>query len=433
MLDAQVKTGQDWSDPKHPEEPIKLTVKLLNTAKEYFVTSRGCYEEQQWYEIRVFFEWIFGKKAWRSDTVWGNYAILVCKNATGLDGDASLEAAVWYGKNCHRMKEVHNIISSRFSNADTEFGQGIYKHSKLPVIIVGVMGNVLEISIGVCLEEVVVDKILHFEVLDSPNRNETVVKLALIASALETCADELRDEYRDLERTSEPVEEETWHLPCPSATAFSPNSLIPELEFKAKLSRRNEKLTKLKGENAEMRSLFLATYCGRGVIVKFAVTYNDSAHTAVADQNHAPRLHTCEQVIGGLKMVVMERVHGKRMCDEDGNSLPRNVFEDLGKALRIIHDKDLVFGDLRDTNVMITKSDVKVEAKLIDFDWVDKDGKGRYPPLINTELTKKELSPEVGPWRFMHKSHDNYSLSKLISKYCNDPVYINTKCEELMR
>ncbi|KAL5522203.1 hypothetical protein ACEPAF_2060 [Sanghuangporus sanghuang] len=438
-LDAQVKTGQDWSNPERPEEPKEFNDDLLRTAVQYFGASCDCYESEklQWPQIREFFEWIFGEKIEEQKrsseskrgskgrcskgvnvtAVWGNHVVLENKNATGLAGDASLQAAVWYAKHCITLKE------------------GKFEHSKLPVILVGVMGNVLEISIAVFLEEVIVDKILHFEVLNGHNQDETVVKLALIASALKTCAGKLQREYANLEQTSERAEEETWHLPCPSASPRSPNSLVSAVKFKAKLSRSNEELIKLKGENAEMRSLFLATYCKQEVIVKFAMTYNESAHSALADQNLAPKLHLCEQVIGGLKMVVMDRVHGKRMCDERKNSLPRKVFDDLEKALTIIHDKDVVFGDLRDTNVMITKSDVEVEveAKLIDFDWADKHGKGRYPALINTDLSKEELSPCVGPCEFMYKEHDKYALSKLISKYCDETTYISTKCEELER
>ncbi|KAL5500936.1 hypothetical protein ACEPAH_9323 [Sanghuangporus vaninii] len=440
-LDAQVRTGQDWSNPERPE-PKEFNTDLVRAARKYFGKVRACYgsENEQWPQIREFFEWIFGEKIEEqkrssvcsesklgskgkgskgvnvADAVWGNHVILEVKNTTGLAGDASLQAAVWYAKHCITLKE------------------GKFEHSKLPVILVGVMGNVLEISIAVCLEEVIVDKILHFEVLNGHDQDETVVKLALIASALKTCAGKLRREYANLERTSERAEEETWHLPCPSATPRSPNSLVSAVKFKAKLSRSNEELIKLKGENVEMRSLFLATYCEQEVVVKFAMTYNESAHFALADQNLAPKLHLCEQVIGGLKMVVMDRVHGKRMCDESKNGLPRKVFDDLEKALTIIHDKDVVFGDLRDTNVMITKSDVEVEAKLIDFDWADEDGKGRYPALINTELIdEEELSPDVGPCKLMCKKHDKYALSKLISTYCNETTYISTKCEELKR
>lgn len=295
------------------------------------------------------------------------------------------------------------------------------------------MGNVIEVSIAVCLEEVIVDKILHFEILNSVHHDETTIKLALIASALKACADKLRAEYKDLDQTSAagPVEEETWYLPVPSAVDPSPNALIPAVKFTGKLNRSNQKLTKPEGKNSEMRSLFLAKYHDQEVVVKFSIGYGTDAHHAVADGTYAPKLHICERVIGGQQMVVMDRVDGKPMHEERHHSLPRSVFEDLEKALKIIHDKGLVFGDLRDTNVMITKSDGKVGAKLVDFDWADVEEKGKYPALINTSLIGTELDPDIGPVGFMYKKHDEYALRNLILKYCADAAYKEAKCKEL--
>ena len=91
-----------------------------------------------------------------------------------------------------------------------------------------------------------------------------------------------------------------------------------------------------------------------------------------------------------------------------------------------------MFGDLRGTKVMITKtkSDFRVEAKLINFDWTNEDQKGRYPALINTDLIRTELAPDVRQLGFMYKKHDKYALSRLISE-CADAIYRKIKCEEL--
>lgn len=189
------------------------------------------------------------------------------------------------------------------------------------------MGNVLEVSIAVCLEQVIVNKIFHLRVLDSVHSSETILKLALIASALRTCSDNLRREYRSMEQATSKrsrVEEETWHLPNPTAAAPSPNSLIPALEFKARLGRRNETLTKPNksdaSDNPEMRSLYLAMYGGQEVVVKFTYKYSPIAHDALAARNHAPKLHACELVVGGQKMVVMDRLDGTRMFDAEDQS-----------------------------------------------------------------------------------------------------------------
>ncbi|KZT00303.1 uncharacterized protein LAESUDRAFT_666430 [Laetiporus sulphureus 93-53] len=175
-----------------------------------------------------------------------------------------------------------------------------------------------------------------------------------------------------------------------------------------------------------MRPLFLADYTAEGsssaveAVVKFAVTYNKDAHKELAVKHYAPRLYACESVIGGREMVVMERVHGKRMCDYPLNSLPSRVFEDINHALEILHSKKLVFGDLRDTNVMILDddSDGRTKAQFIDFDWVGENGKAFYPALINTKLIGTEYDSDVRPRGLMRKKHDDSAVAYLRERYC---------------
>ena len=294
------------------------------------------------------------------------------------------------------------------------------------------MGNVLEVSIAVCLEKVIADKVLHFEIYEGHNDDETITKLALIASALRDCADTLRiDHYRLKHLALEPaikspLGRETWHLPSPSVIP-SPNTSMPVLEFTSKLSRSNEQLNE-EGDPSEMRSLFLAQYTAEGslpegVVVKFALTYNKDAHKLLADRGLAPKLHSCEPVIGGREMVVMERVKGKRMYDFREHSLPTSVFDDVAEALRILHEAQLVFGDLRDTNIMVIDkgSRTEVRAQLVDFDWVREDGKGVYSAAINPALIGTELSRDVRPRGLMHKVHDTWALEDLKWRYSHIP------------
>ncbi len=49
--------------------------------------------------------------------------------------------------------------------------------------------------------------------------------------------------------------------------------------------------------------------------------------------------------------------------------------EKLQKALRIIHDRDLVHGDVRCPNILVSEDDIK----FVDFDHCGKEGVKRYP------------------------------------------------------
>lgn len=290
------------------------------------------------------------------------------------------------------------------------------------------MGPVIEVSIAVCLEKTLVDKILDFEIHDGDDDDVTVTKLALIASAIKQCAESLRLEYRRSHQTPATVEQpgkETWHLPRPSIVP-SLNSPMPALEVKSKLSRNNVELVReLAVEEPQMRSLFLADYTHKGsesaveAVVKFVTTYGTDAQHLLSAKGYAPKLYDCVPVIGRRIMVIMERVNGKPMNTFPRNSLPSSVFEDIAEALNILHARNIVFGDLRDMNVMVLDEDSKgrIGAQLIDFDWADKNGKAFYPATINPALFGLELHKDVSERELIRKEHDNYSLNHLRTHY----------------
>ena len=57
--------------------------------------------------------------------------------------------------------------------------------------------------------------------------------------------------------------------------------------------------------------------------------------------------------------------------------------DEIRRALRLLHTRGLVFGDLRPPNVMITEAK---EVQLIDFDWAGECGQIKYPFLISPSV-----------------------------------------------
>ena len=92
--------------------------------------------------------------------------------------------------------------------------------------------------------------------------------------------------------------------------------------------------------------------------------------------------------------------------------IPRTVFDDVEKALAILHDNDLVFGDLRPPNIIcvLTESGEK-RAKLVNFDWAWVHGWDRYPATMNAP--SDEWAPGMGPNEVMMKKHDLAMFRKL--------------------
>ena len=73
----------------------------------------------------------------------------------------------------------------------------------------------------------------------------------------------------------------------------------------------------------------------------------------------------------------------------------------LVDTLRLLHNKDIVFGDLRDPNILYVDSDDS--AVLIDLDWAGTDGVSRYPATLNPGNAWAE---DVFPYAIMRKAHD---------------------------
>ena len=154
------------------------------------------------------------------------------------------------------------------------------------------------------------------------------------------------------------------------------------------------------------------------VIVKFTARYNEAAHRILADAQLAPTLHFCEHVIGDLYMVVMDRVVGKSIwqLQEDDTPVPAIVSKWVDDAVRLLHNENIVFGDLRDPNVLYVDLDDSVV--LIDFDWAGTDGVSRYPATLNPANAWAE---DVFPYGIMRKAHDIWQLKRL-ADLCNPDV-----------
>jgi hypothetical protein len=135
------------------------------------------------------------------------------------------------------------------------------------------------------------------------------------------------------------------------------------------------------------RSLFRATYGDREpeeVLVKFCERYHGDGHRLVAAANCAPKLFFCEQILGGVTMVIMKFIDGLdshyRFAHE---VIPPNILDDVSNAVKVLHNAGLVFGDLRRPNIIIYRTGDSERAMLIDFDWVGLDGQARYPGTLN--------------------------------------------------
>ena len=213
----------------------------------------------------------------------------------------------------------------------------------------------------------------------------------------------------------------------PSPTLDPPESTeqLPKLKFFAKVDRANgAELPFIDSEN-ERHGMYLARMqtdtSNDVVLVKFAAKYNEEAHQLLAshDPPLAPALYFCARVIGGMHMVVMEYISKSRGWSLDPLSstgglpsppVPDVIRRDVTKALSLLHEQSLVFGDLREANLLYLPENGG-RVLLVDFDGVGVDREGRYSACLNPGL---ELG--VKRWQIMEKEHDDNNLEKLMKR-----------------
>jgi hypothetical protein len=166
-----------------------------------------------------------------------------------------------------------------------------------------------------------------------------------------------------------------WVFPC--YTEFSINGDHFSLTYERPLE----------GGEKTTRALFTATMTSSSagsklVVVKFTRRYCTEAHRLLAEMSLAPKLLYHED-IAGVHFIVMEHLEVIEVSDDPlGGEDGTKHMESLRRAARALHGEKLVFGDLREPNILITKDGLR----LVDFDWSGKEGTVCYPAGISGEI-----------------------------------------------
>jgi len=241
--------------------------------------------------------------------------------------------------------------------------------------------------------------------------------------AIKRCAERLRSLYRNLGTSTRSTLAAKVLWPNPTSDPPGSTEGIPELEFFSKVDRftGNPIGRTVIDEENKCHAMYLArmrTEDGTTtmeVFVKFAVNYNATAHRLLANYKPplAPALHSCTRVIGDMFMVVMEYLPGASLLDvllPLPASVQETIRRDVPLALDILHERDFVFGDLREANLLYLQEDGG-RALLVDFDRVGRDGEDRYSAC---------LSPDAGlgvdRLQIMEKSHDIENFGRLMDR-----------------
>ncbi|KAF4586492.1 Oligosaccharide translocation protein rft1 [Pleurotus pulmonarius] len=338
------------------------------------------------------------------DAIWwqgqGKFAtgILELNNVHGVGGDPFVQSLADYSK---------IVASSRLAPF-----QG---SCNFPVLIIGLSGNRLEIGAAVCVGSIYASRFVSFDITAGVHLSDNIVRVARTFKCLSLCRTALEEYYIGItgDRT-------TTAAIYPNPTSASGDAM-PSLTYHGFLSPGGDEFSDaLQSLDWAMRTtlLYRATLESDGdkteVVVKFTSRYNEAAHRLLSDAQLAPKLHWCGQIVGGLSMVVMEYLEDGvslwRICKDPlkRERVPGMVLENVKDALDLLHSKGLVFGDVRDANVVWSKD----RGFLVDFDWAGKEGEDLYPASINASKSLKR-HPEVCAYGVMRTVHDDFQLELL--------------------
>ncbi|CAE7198180.1 unnamed protein product [Rhizoctonia solani] len=268
-----------------------------------------------------------------------------------------------------------------------------------PSILVVIAGPWMCVLGAIFLDRPVVQPLTHFLwVGTDPARPSELDYIARVFNCLSVAWEELEEYYRS---SNPPGETPARAFPYP--THCSNSAQVMRFTYQKIL--------------CPGKPIFLAETIEANpkcIVVKFVKTYNGDTHRLLAEHRLAPELpydgtiHPEDQPSPDFSMIVMKFIQGVDLEWMD-SYLSHPGFEDIDKAIALLHAHDFVFGDLREPNVMVLPTG---KAMLVDFDWCGKGMGARYPFEMNMDL---ELGwhRDVGPGAEMRKEHDKYMLEKL--------------------
>jgi serine/threonine protein kinase len=150
--------------------------------------------------------------------------------------------------------------------------------------------------------------------------------------------------------------------------------------------------------------------------------YSLQAHGILFENGcHAPKIIATTYRPGGWLLIYMEHLHNHVTLDKFTHTLDNGERVILGKeiirVIKILHDSNIVHGDLREGNILVCRNSEKgcgFDVKLIDFEWSGVVGTACYSHFMNHIDIRWPEGAEDG--KKVTMDHDNIMLEKTLQK-----------------
>ncbi|RDX49331.1 hypothetical protein OH76DRAFT_1483274 [Lentinus brumalis] len=320
----------------------------------------------------------------------------------GAGGDGSVHGSFSYIQ--HWMNESQKAL------LDACFG---------PSFVIAIAGPYIVICGAIFTTHAIVHRLTDYIWLANSRLNDDAHahRIARVFYALGNALTRLRSFYAQLE---EPVDEVARYFPL--ATAYRDGDRIIKFKYTHYLK-----------DVAEACVTYRAVECDgdepRQLVVKFVENYGVDAHNLLAKEGLAPQLlyhgniwleGPEAQGCGSRQMVVMEYIEGvtafAMLKADERHALPDGVRVAVKRAVKLLHDHNLVHGDVRLGNVVVAKptgaedDDVGKRVRIVDFDWAGEEGIARYPLYLSKTISWPE---GVADYALIRAEHDDEMVRRL--------------------
>lgn len=281
-----------------------------------------------------------------------------------------------------------------------------------PVFLMDLVGPYVSVSGGMFLESCFVSPLTPILRLFYVRNEPSNLQLARFFRALKNGVHSLRTFYQKaMKLPRQSLDPLQFAFPChreyclPSHNVrFTYQRAINHRVFVCQVSSVEEKTcSESASQSSNVQESQPLPKINETIIVKFVRYYGSKAHRILAEANCAPRLYAVVKLVPDWLMVVMSQVDGQIL---DDNSITIATFNKLSQALNQLHAANLVHGDLRSSNVMVSGSEVYV----IDFDWSGEHEKHCYPYFMSKTIP---WPAEVADNAIMKFEHDIEMLNRL--------------------
>ncbi|KAG7089312.1 hypothetical protein E1B28_011007 [Marasmius oreades] len=406
------------AEVKATPERVRQAAVLVSLGAEIYSE-----EEERENALRDHLDQIFGPADWGTSVnggaatpaaVWGLAMVLEIKNEKGVGGNPQLQAF---------FSRLHIVQGSK--------KDGKFLTSNFPCIILSISSTLFEVSLAVMTQALMVDDVFRADIRGGLYLEHDAITLARALTVIADGLEDLKEYYtkvysHDADKHADylypnPVCQDTLQPP-----SYGPLTFLEKLPASTVLPDDVADRGQSTADRFEYSmALFRATMPdGTVVMVKFTPSYNAESHRLLAIEGLAPKLLHHTRIAGGWLVIVMEDLdRAQNALTYLDNSptlrLPRSVYDDVQRALKKLHEKKLVFGDLRIQNIMVQgdgDSVDRIKTYLVDFDWCGIEGEARYP-IFMSQL-KVYWDAGMLPYEKMLMCHDQ-ELLKVLKGFCD--------------